>query len=477
MMFIRTTLILVATCSMIATAEDVPARVSEDSMFGAPATMTRAIQDAFSSGEVKDNPLQIGGLLYQRFTVASKKGVSSKDTPLSMPLQFDLFLDARPSDRVRGFLSERILYDSSRDAYGSATNGGSSGGLQFSSGSTAPTLTTTATAPNNPQTVLDQAWLKFDLNRSVFVTVGKQHLKWGTSRFWNPTDFLNAESRDPLLPYDLRLGTTMLKFDMPLEALRMNLYAITLFSNPEPASTVGQLGEALRLEKLIGKAEVGLDAVFRGGLSPTYGADFSAPMGPFDIYGELAYLTSPTANTYRLNTAPTAGAELTTLYSQREMHGPIFQTSGGLNYSFGWRENRVGTLGVEYFYNDQGYDDASAYPVLILLNRYQPFYTGRNYAAFYLTAEGPDEGKHTSYTFSTLGNLSDSSYISRLNFAWKFLSYVTFEAYYAQHFGRRGGEFNFALDTPALTYLATPVPAVSIPQTMFDVGLSLRVAF
>ncbi len=485
-MITKTVSLLFALTLPLAHADD--PRMSEASMFGAPATpatatkvepttMTQAIKNAFDSGEVKDNPLQIGGLLYQRFSLSSKKDVAGKDTPVTMPMQFDLFLDARPSDRVRGYIDERILYDSTRDAYGNPTKGGSASSLQFSSGSTAPTAAGVSTVPTNPQTVLDQAWLKFDMERTVFVTVGKQHLKWGTSRFWNPTDFLNGQTRDPLLPYDLRLGTTMLKLDIPLESQRMNLYAITLFDNPQPASTLGQMGEAVRVEKMIGNAEIGADAVFRGGISPIYGLDFSSPLGPFDVYGEAAYMTSTSAPHYRLTSAPTTGADLSTLYSEREMHGPIYQVSGGLNYSFGWKTNRLATAGVEYFYNDEGYDESSAYPVLILLGRYKGFYTGRNYAAIYLTAEGPDESKHTSYTFSTLGNLSDSSYISRLDFNWNFLTYVTFGAYYAQHYGRKGGEFNFALNTPALTYQTAPVPAVNVPQTVFDLGMSLRVAF
>src|SRR4051812_13679932 len=63
----------------------------------------KALKDAFESGTVQDNPLQIGGVYYQRLLATGQDGVKTGDTPLSMPLQFDLYFDVRPSDRVRGF--------------------------------------------------------------------------------------------------------------------------------------------------------------------------------------------------------------------------------------------------------------------------------------------------------------------------------------------------------------------------------------
>jgi len=440
----------------------------------------RPERDAFASGEVKDNPLQIGGTFYQRMNMSFQQGVTTGDTPLSMPLQFDAFLDSRPSDRIRGFIDERLLFDSTRDQYGKTTNGTSAGSSQFSSGGAAPqgAFGPPATpVPNNPQMVLDQAWIKFDIDRTVFVTAGKQHVKWGSSRYWNPTDFLNTQKLDPLLPYDLRLGSSMLKLELPLEAHQTNVYAITTFDNPQPASTLGQMGEALRVEKVIGHAEVGLDAIYRGGVAPTYGADVSTPLGPFDVYADVAYLTAPPNSIYQIPNGLVSGADLSNQYTTTGLQGGQFQTSCGINYSFAWKENRQATIGTEYFYNQNGYTNSSAYPILIFLGQYQPFYTGRQYAAVYLTAEGPDAEKHTSYTFSTIGNLSDSTFVSRVDFSWRLLTYLTFEAYVDGHYGAQGGEFNFALATPTLTYHGSTIPSANIPASVVDLGMSLRLGF
>jgi hypothetical protein len=482
-------------------------RPAEDAMFGEPAASTAAAApvrepaakagegrsadegreltpgrslDAFVSGAVANDALSIGGSYYQRWIVSKPEGVSGKNTPESMPLQFDAYMDVRPSDRVRGYIQERVLYDPTLDQYGNSTKGAGLGNSQYSSNSGAPSSLpsgATAQTTTNPTTALDQAWLKFDLGHDVFVTAGKQHVKWGVSRFWNPTDFLSTQQRDPLLPYDLRLGNTMIKLALPLEKIGGNLYAITLLDNPAPASTVGQLGEAVRVEKLVGSAEVGAEALARGGLPPTFGADVSAPAGPFDVYAEAALFGGSPAPQYSLTGTPAAGQSLSSLYTTTNPRGPFVQASGGARYDFAWMANRQATAGAEYFYNQLGYTKGAIYPVLIFNGAYRPFYTGRHYGAVYVTAEGPDQFKHTSYTFSTIGNLSDGSFISRVDFSWRFLTYLTFEAYGDEHYGTKGGEFNFELHTPALTNGSAAVPPISIPTTLYDVGMGLRLSF
>jgi hypothetical protein len=437
-------------------------------------------RDAFATGEVSDNPLQIGGLYYQRWIASQLRGQAPSHDPVSMPLQFDAFMDARPNDRVRGFVQGRVLYDPTRDQFSNPTNSRAQGSLQYASTSGAPQSLTTGTTnqtTNNPQGVLDQAWLKFDVERKVFITVGKQHVKWGTGRFWNPTDFLSTQRRDPLLPYDLRLGNTMVKFGMPLQSKGTNLSGIVLLDNPQPGSTLGQTGGAFRAETLVGNAEVGVDAVGRGNVAPTYGADVSAPLGPFDVYSEAALFSKSPVARYQRTGSATPGADIASLYALDQTRGPFVQATAGGNYSFGWRENREATVGVEYFYNQLGYDSASIYPVLIFLGSYQPFYTGTHYGAIYLTAEGPDAAKHTSYTFSTLSNLSDGSLISRIDFSWRLLTYLTFEAYADDHYGTRGGEFRFELHTPQLTSAGATVQPIDLPATVFDVGMGLRLSF
>jgi hypothetical protein len=532
-----------------------PFRPTEDSLFDStprPAATDagRDVQElsasnpernAFASGESVENPLQIGGVFYQRGYLSGENGVSPNHTPYSLPLQVNGYMDARPNDRVRGFVLARLQYDPTLDPCSAstaapivnatapcpraiaATTTTAGGNSQLSSGSSAPTSFGTGTPlPSNPAVLLDQAWLKFDIERVVFVTVGKQHVKWGASHFWNPTDFLHTQIRDPLLPYDLRTGNSMVKFEVPLEASATNFYGALLFDNPQPASAIGQLGGAFRAETLLGNTALGAEAVLRNGDHPVIGADISTPLGPIDVYAEGAYRERPDVPLYSLNLPPglppsinastlssllnggpspnfqavvqqfcqsnpsspycAAGAggayglDVAHLFSGSTPAGQYVQVSGGATYDFAWKENRQATLNAEYFFNRLGYSNSLYYPVLIFNGTFTPFYTGRHYAALALTAEGPDELKHTSYVFTTIGNLSDMSFISRVDFTWRVLTYLTFQLYADVHYGNQGGEFRFSINTPTFGFNGSLIPPISVPPPTFDLGFGLRIA-
>ena len=80
---------------------------------------------------------------------------------------------------------------------------------------------------DQPGRVLDQLWINFDVAHRAFVTVGRQHVKWGVGKFWNPTDYLHPVRRDPLATFDARTGTTMLKLHVPWEKRGWNFYAVS----------------------------------------------------------------------------------------------------------------------------------------------------------------------------------------------------------------------------------------------------------
>jgi len=451
-------------------AADAP-RPSEDDFFGNSPTVA-AKPDAFVRGDTVADPLQMGGTYYQQWNAQFQDGGSLGSTPWSAPLQLDVFLDARPNDRLRLFVNSRLLYDPTKDPNGNPTQGSSSSLVQseLSGGTT--------TAASNPQVVLDQAWLKFDMDRAIFITAGKQQVKWGTGHIWNPTDFLNAQRRDPLQPFDQRLGSSMIKAQMPLDAHQSNLYALALFDNPEAASIAQQEGGAFRAETVFLNAEMGAEAVTRAGMNPAYGADLSAPLGPLDAYAEAALLSGPGNATFERTSAPAAtGAPLASLYKSQGLPGPALQASAGLVYDFAWRDNRQATLGAEYFYNELGVENRGLYPILMFTGHYQAFYAAKHYAALYLSAEGPDEGKHTSYTLTNLANVSDGSYESRLDFSWLVLENLTFGAYAAGHYGNQGGEMDFSLHTPALSNNGRPIPATDVADVPVEGGLSLRMGF
>ena len=128
--------------------------------------------------------------------------------------------------------------------------------------------------------VLDQLWVNFDVERRVFVTAGKQHVKWGVGKFWNPTDYLHPVPRNPLAVFDERVGTTMVKLHVPWEARGWNAYGVAVLEDiaglDEPTNRLGRVGVGGRVEAVVGTVELGADALTQDGHRPRFGVDASA---------------------------------------------------------------------------------------------------------------------------------------------------------------------------------------------------------
>ncbi len=188
----------------------------EAEMFGAPPDDREAAM--FGGDETPAAPpveqrlleahdkLAIGGTMYLRLEYALQDADDPETHPLRSPNLLDVYLDGRPTDRLRAYTQARLAHD----------------------------FTTSETGVD-----LDQLWLKFDVERALFVTAGQQRVKWGVGRFWNPTDFLNRQRRDPLDVFDQRLGVPLLKLHLPIESLGWNLYAVGTFDDARGPRDVG----------------------------------------------------------------------------------------------------------------------------------------------------------------------------------------------------------------------------------------------
>ena len=131
-------------------------------------------------------------------------------------------------------------------------------------------------------------------------------------------------------------------------------------------------------------------------------------------------------------------------------------------------------LGAEYFYNSLGYADPAIYPWLIFNDQYDPFYVGRNQVGLYVLLPKPFKWYDTTFIFSTLANLSDTTFISRIDYSVLLLTYLRLEAYASVHYGTQGGAFRFAIDVPAVPpYLAEPI---NYPPPVADFGVALRLS-
>ncbi len=464
-------------CFALALAED------EDAMFGGedpPATAPDSTDlgdiqlketssaDIASRLGLADERLTIGGKLYLRANAAFTEGTDLEDTPYTSPNLLDLYTDVRPSDRVRGFAQARLRYDFSltegdTDLYGTAVEPGS--------------------------VTLDQLWLKFDLAHRVYLTVGRQRIKWGSGRFWNPTDFMNQQTLDALNAsvFDERTGVTLLKVHVPIESIGANVYGVANFDG---ADTVEQIGGALRTEWVLGPSEVALSAAARKGDPLRLGADVSAGVGPFDIRLEAAVKHGDNSAYYEGEFDLDALYHFDSIDDLDDLKFPtevdrsdewIPQVTAGAELGVKVNDEDTVYLGAEYFYNGGGYDDSTLYPALLLSGAFNPFYLGRHYAAAYVAVPGPGNWDDTSFTASTLANLSDRSYASRLDVSTRLNTFLSVNAYGQVSYGGNG-EFHYAWELkplavpdgvgldPALEALLESGVEIPAPIASFGVG-------
>jgi hypothetical protein len=495
----------------------------DDLNLGDPKAGTR-----FSADVAPEDPLKIGGQLYWRVMSSGKQAQYPQNWSLSAPALLDVFMDARPNDRVRAFALGRMSYDPTLAPNGTtsaATGGVSAGAIQGGDSLSAMFGQPT----RGPSVVLDQLWLRFDLLHTVFVTAGKQHVRWGTARFWAPTDYLHLQARNPLLPFDPRTGTTMLKLHLPWEAKGWNLYAYALPESTTTTAHPADVAGAARAEIVLGAFEAGAGVFGQRNNKAKFAGDVSFGLWDLDFYGEAAlrnagdvdfvsfqqaqfaptadsppqYTTTvvdPSGQTHLVNIDPQAWQSNSNNYQSQTLpflvdaffpahrgSGWKPQVTGGVSYTRQYADKDTFTIGAEYFYNGLGYDDPKVYPGVLFLPHATPlsnpatfFYLGRHYLGVYATAPAPYSWDNTTFTLSTLANLTDKSGLTRLDYSLVVLTHLRFEAYGAVHWGQRNGEFRFGVDGSALGSSIPPVKSLADKLTtapsLFDLGVGLRVA-
>ncbi|MDQ3265992.1 MAG: hypothetical protein M3Y59_20460 [Myxococcota bacterium] len=402
-----------------------------------------------TSESLMDDPLKIGGLFYLRSVteLGSTRPVGEPQqlaVATGAPMLLDLYLDGRPNERLRAMVLGRLLYE--------------------------PMRSVTDPANLNPSVTLDQLWVNFDIAKRVFVTAGRQRVKWGSGRLWNPTDFLTPPRLNPLAPFDERIGTDMVKLNVPLPDLATNLYVLGLVNTRGPEKQPLQFGTALRGEVVVLGAEVSGTAVFIQGRGPRYGIDLSTAVGPVDLHAEVGLRRTPDLPMWR----EASGASATTDYTARyERYIPdYFQLSGtaGITWVHQFNEKRTLSLAVEGYHNPLGYSDPAILPWLIAQGSYQPFYAGQWYAAALATYSYQDFLDAFNVTGALLGNLSDQTYLARVDLSLRVLKDMFIELFVSVPLGHGGGEFRLGWDEGLVPGLGgRPVP-------MGQLGLGLRFA-
>lgn len=468
---------------------------SEADIFGAASSTTgarpaggedfpvgKSDAEVRSSLEEANDKLAIGGFLFMRLDYAAIDKPVSLVSTLANPSFADVYLDARPNDRLRAYIRGRLQYDLT------VTDGAPTG-----FGGVAHTFV--------PQ--LDQAFLKFDLWRQVFVTVGREKQKWGTGRFWNPTDFINPDHLDALSGvslFDTRLGVGLVKLHLPIESLGWNFYAVGTIDKVNRPDSIGVVGRA---EFVVGTTEIALSAAGKKDAPIRLGASISSGVWLLDLRAEAAITHGSKTPFLRGNCAPNAfpdPAAVPEIYSRENEWIP--QISGGVEAGIPVADEDTLYVGAEYFYNDSGYSDKSLYGCLALptVNAFSPFYLGKHYLGVYATINAPGRWDDVAFTLANISNLSDLTTVVRFDTRIRVLQYLWLNLYASAFMGTLGGEFRFAYSIaarPAAAGMLTRDPVsgrplssdeiaaidgllrngLSISPTVFSAGAGLQLTF
>lgn len=434
----------------------------------------------------RDDVIALGGQLLLQLQYSALEEGEPKDFALRSPNFFDLFVDVRPSDRIRAFAQARLQTDFTLSQQGPAVDGG-----------TLAAANLPGFVAEDTQVLLDQLWLKFDAAQRVFFTVGRQRLRWGSGRFFNPTDFVNRQRLDPLALFDQRLGVGLIKVHVPFEAEGANLYALV---DLESASTLEQVGGALRGEVIVGPAEAALTFAYRDGSGVRGGLDVSAGLWRFDVRGEVSVTYDDQAPYFEgsLDLDDPSNPELPVRVDRSDEL--LVEAMLGADTTIRLSEDGDQLiLGLEYYFNQRGYDDADLYPFLLvapladqaaidagqpppfggLPPLFNPFLIGRHYVAAFASLLGPGRWDDSTFALSAVGNVSDRSFVVRFDFAQVVLTYLSVRAFANVYAGERGA-FKLGFDVPTALVPGAPDDAgdtFEIVPPLFDVGCALTLDF
>ncbi len=390
-----------------------------------------------------DDVLAIGGRVFSRLDYRARSDTPAEEAAIAFPSLVDLYLDARPNTHLRTYLRGRLSFDPTVvEGQGFAGFGGA----------------------EKLRVQLDQLWLKLDVAQQVFVTVGRQRVKWGAGRFWNPSDFLNQAVLDPLQIFDLRLGADLLKVHVPVESIGANFYAVAGMTD---AAQLERVQGALRAELVVGPAELTATALFARDQPLRLAADVSSGLGPFDVRVEAVLRHGERTPEYRRigDASPFDSVER---LDREDRWIPQLVANAELGLAYG--DDDSVNLGVEYFYNGLGTADEALLPFLLVQGELVPLYAGQHYAAIYVALLAPLSFDDTSIFLSALGNLSDRSFVLRYDHRVRVLTYLQLNLYAQGYLG--SGELRLGLELPAGAVPGLPT-GLSVPPPMIDLGVGL----
>jgi len=371
------------------TPSPVPAAMGEDAK-GLDSTSNNAEKTT------KEEVIQIGGTFSTEGDLYIQDGVSLFDNTASNPNILFLYLDSKLASDSRVFVRGRLFYDPTGVSGAGTSSFSNPYGLGDGSN-------------ENLRVSLQELKLSANIDRKVFFTFGRQKVKYGSAKFFNPTDFLNSQPLNFFLPSDERPGVDMVKMHIPSGTA--NLYAAGLIGNP---SSGNPSGGYLRgewgydgIQDFLGAGEISLSGFLPKNQAPQTvfdlsrvakaGFDISQAVGDFDVYFEGAAGQDSTGD---WKAAYSAGAGWTVRYADRSSNTLTLQAE----YA------KVGAYG--------------------------------EFGVFSLYLPEPGSLKDITFVETNLYDFLGCSGLSRLDVIYQFTEQISGRIYGSGHWGDLGGVFH-----------------------------------
>src|SRR3989339_227383 len=319
---------------------------------------------------IDEDDLKIGGDLTMEYDYRYLDSHHEEAGALSMPHELNLYMDARKKNDIRGYIKGKYLADTKKFT-------------------------------------LDEMKMMLNLSHKVFMTLGRQKIKWGAGKFWNPTDFMNINSRDPLSSEDSRSGVDLIKVHVPIG--NSNFYMLADLTD---ADTVKKTKAAMRLEIPFSSSEISISALYKEGEGQKLGVDASVGIGDFDVYAE---------------------------YAEMDFSEVVLGFVYEIQYS---DEDSLNLIG-EYFFMERGETETPNYSALLFWGNYHPYHEARHYAMLGLNIPNPGKFNNLNLSIFNIMNIVDSSFITRLEAAITSYTDVVLSPFIGYHYGRNNGEFGF----------------------------------
>jgi len=383
----------------------------EDDLFGGGLVSDITDTDVVASDDLLTNEtVDIGGRISSSIKLSydpDEENVEDAFTSGLDNLGARIFLDARPSTDLRGFIKGDVDYDTDD-------------GLSYD---------------------LREMFIDTDINNQIFIRAGKQTINWGVGRFFSPANLINIETIDPENPDAELAGPVAAKVQYPIGNNNLTGYALV-----DDIENGNPIALASRYEFLVGGSEFTVGGVYQFDNPWSVMSTVSTKIGEVNAFAEAVLEGNVNKKFLVLDDSAPQGV------SVRGTDDLYFSATVGGSYQYSNDDDNFSLFVLgQYYFNGLGYEDLSiakdnqaAIGALIAQGKLSIgdlFGRGQHYGALSISSPDILKSDLTPSVF-WLGNLDDASGRINLGLRYSGIENITPSFSYSYGYGDNGTEYS-----------------------------------